>query len=81
MLASDLDGAESVRRWPAFTPAAGRVGARAVFAFPLTVGAIRAGVLGLYRGSRGPLSGRQLGDVLILAQHRAEIDQGQDGGP
>jgi hypothetical protein len=67
VLASDLDDAESVGRWPAFTPAAGRLGAGAVFAFPLIVGAIRAGVLGLYRGPRGPLSGRQLGDLLILA--------------
>jgi hypothetical protein len=38
-----------------------------VFAFPLTVGAIRAGVLGLYRSSPGPLPDRQLGDLLILA--------------
>jgi ANTAR domain len=28
---------------------------------------IRAGVFGLYRGSAGPLSDRQLGDLLILA--------------
>src|ERR1700759_1780701 len=42
-------------------------GAGAVFAFPLIVGAIRAGALGLYRGSPGSLSQRQLGDLLILA--------------
>jgi hypothetical protein len=29
--------------------------------------AIRAGVMGLYRGSPGPLPGTQLGDALILA--------------
>ena len=67
VLAGDLGDPEFVRRWPAFTPAAGQLGAGAVFAFPLIVGAIRAGVLGLYRGSPGPLSGGQLGDVLILA--------------
>jgi ANTAR domain/GAF domain len=67
VLAGDLDDAEFVGRWPGFTPAAGRLGAGAVFAFPLIVGAIRAGVLGLYRGSPGPLSHRQLGDLLILA--------------
>ena len=67
VLAGDLDDAESGRRWPAFTPAACQLGAGAVFAFPLIVGVIRAGVLGLYRGSPGPLSGRQLGDLLILA--------------
>jgi hypothetical protein len=67
VLAADLGDAESVRRWPAFTPAARQLGAGAVFAFPLTVGAIRAGVLGLYRDAPGPLPDRQLGDLLILA--------------
>jgi hypothetical protein len=67
VLAADLGDAESVRRWPGFTPAARRLGAGAVFAFPLTVGAIRAGVLGLYRGSPGPLPDKHLGDLLILA--------------
>jgi ANTAR domain/GAF domain len=67
VLAADLGDAESVRRWPGFAPAARQLGAGAVFAFPLTVGAIRAGVLGLYRSSPGPLPGRQLGDLLILA--------------
>jgi hypothetical protein len=67
VLAGDLGDAESVRRWPAFTSAARQLGAGAVFAFPLTVGAIRAGVLGLYRGAPGPLPDRQLGDLLVLA--------------
>jgi len=67
VLAGDLADAESVGRWPAFAPAAARLGAGAVFAFPLIVGAIRAGVLGLYRGAQGPLYDRKLGDVLILA--------------
>jgi ANTAR domain len=67
VLAGDLGGAEFSRRWPAFTPAARQLGAGAIFTFPLIVGAIRAGVIGLYRGSAGPLSDRQLGDLLILA--------------
>ena len=67
VLAGDLGDAESARRWPAFTPAACQLGAGAVFALPLIVGAIRAGVLGLYRGAPGPLPGRQFGDLLILA--------------
>ena len=67
VLAADLGDAEFSRRWPAFTPAARQLGAGAVFAFPLIVGAIRAGVLGLYRGSPGPLPDGQLGDLLILA--------------
>jgi hypothetical protein len=67
VLAADLDDAESGRRWPAFTPEARRLGAAAVFAFPLIVGVIRAGVMGLYRSSPGPLPGAQFGDLLILA--------------
>jgi len=67
VLAADLGDEEFSRRWPAFTPAARQLGAGAVFAFPLIVGVIRAGVLGLYRGSPGPLSEGQLGDLLVLA--------------
>jgi len=66
-LASDLAGPECASRWPAFTPAACQAGAAAVFAFPLAVGAIRAGVLGLYRDQPGPLSDFQLGDALVFA--------------
>jgi len=46
---------------------AGQAGAAAVFVFPLQVGAIRAGVMGLYRERPGPLSGSQLGDALVFA--------------
>jgi hypothetical protein len=67
VLASDLADAESGARWPGFAPAGGRVGAAAVFAFPLVIGAIRAGVLGLYRDRPGPLSDFQLGDALTFA--------------
>jgi hypothetical protein len=67
VLTADLDDVESGQRWPAFTPEARGHGARAVFAFPLVVGAIRAGVMGVYRGSAGQLTDGQLGDLLILA--------------
>jgi len=67
VLASDLGGGDAVRRWPVFAPAARRAGAAAVFAFPLQVGAIRAGVMGLYRARPGPLDAGQLGDALIFA--------------
>ena len=67
MLASELADEEWGTRWPAFAPAAGKAGAAAVFAFPLVVGAIRAGVLGLYRDRPGPLSDFQLGDALVFA--------------
>jgi hypothetical protein len=67
VLTSDLADRESGSRWPAFAPAACQAGAAAVFAFPLAVGAIRAGVLGLYRDRPGPLSDFQLGDALVFA--------------
>jgi hypothetical protein len=67
VLAADLGDAEWGRRWPAFTPEAQAQGAGAVFVFPLVVGAIRAGVMGLYRRAAGPLAGGQLGDLLLLA--------------
>ena len=66
-LASDLADGDAGLRWPAFATAASQVGAAAIFAFPLAVGAIRAGVLGLYRDRPDPLSGRQLGDALLFA--------------
>ncbi len=73
VLAPDLGDAESDRRWPAFTAAARHIGARALFAFPLVVGAIRSGVLGLYRDSAGPLSDSQLADLLILADSAIDM--------
>jgi hypothetical protein len=67
VLASDLGSGELAGRWPGFVPAALQSGAAAVFAFPLRIGAIRAGVLGLHRDRAGPLTGRQLGDALVFA--------------
>jgi hypothetical protein len=67
VLASDLDVTQAADRWPAFAPAARQAGAAAVFAFPLRMGAIRAGVMGLYRDRPGSLTDFQLGDALVLA--------------
>jgi len=67
VLASDLGEREAVRRWPVFAPAACQAGAAAIFVFPLQVGAIRTGVMGLYRVRPGPLSAFQLGDALVFA--------------
>lgn len=67
VLAADLGDAESNIRWPAFTPGARELGAGAVFAFPLIIGGIQAGVMALYGRSPGPLLDGQLGDLLILA--------------
>jgi ANTAR domain/GAF domain len=67
VLAADLRDQESSRRWPAFAPEARRTGTSAIFAFPLVIGAIRAGVISLYRNSAGPLSSLELRDCLLLA--------------
>jgi ANTAR domain len=67
VLVSDLSTVETAQRWPGFAPAALLVGVSAVFAFPLRMGAIRAGVMALYRDRPGPLSAFQLGDALVFA--------------
>jgi ANTAR domain len=54
-------------RWPGFAPAAVTAGARAVFALPLQAGAIRVGVLSLYRALPGGLTVGQLADLLVFA--------------
>src|SRR6266702_4046978 len=85
VLSSDLGDAEAVGCWPVFAPAARQAGAAAVFAFPLRIGAIRAGVMGMYRDRPGSLSDFQLGDALAFADtatmlmldsaDQAEVDQ------
>jgi len=91
VLASDLGDEGAARRWPVFAAAACEAGAAAVFAFPLQVGAIQAGVMGLYRERPGPLSAFQLGDALVFAdtatmllldaQDRAGAGTGPGDGP
>lgn len=66
-LAEDLGSAATAARWPFFAPAAVKVGACAVFAFPLQAGAIRLGTLDLYRVTTGRLSDEQLADALTFA--------------
>jgi hypothetical protein len=56
-----------VSRWMAFAPAALAAGARAVFAFPLQVGAVRVGAVTLYGGRPGRLSDDQHADALVMA--------------
>lgn len=65
MLVPDLESA--VGRWPGFVPAAVAAGARALFSFPLQAGAIRVGVLSLYRALPGPLMPQELADALVFA--------------
>jgi hypothetical protein len=55
------------RRWPAYAPGVHERGVRAVFAFPLQVGAARLGVLDVFRNRPGPLTADELGQALTFA--------------
>lgn len=55
------------RRWSAFSVPAVAAGVRAVFGFPLQVGAARLGALNLYRNESGPMSDEQHADALVMA--------------
>lgn len=67
VLVGELDAGENHERWPLFVPAAVGTGARATFAFPLRSGAIRMGVLLLYRLRPGSLTPEQVSDGLVLS--------------
>ncbi|MEU8080492.1 GAF and ANTAR domain-containing protein [Catellatospora citrea] len=71
VLALDLSSPESLTRWPVFTPAALDSGAQAVFALPLQFGAIRLGVLDLYRSRPGAMSQYEFADALAFADTAA----------
>jgi ANTAR domain/GAF domain len=54
-------------RWPRYGAAALDAGVHAIFAFPLRVGAVRIGVLDLYRDTPGHLSTVELADAVAFA--------------
>lgn len=62
VLEPELDGS----RWPMFGPTAAELDVRAVFAFPLQMGAIRFGVLCLNRNVPGALTGPQMSAAAVL---------------
>ncbi|MGH9920789.1 MAG: GAF domain-containing protein, partial [Nitrososphaerales archaeon] len=55
-------------RWTIFTPQAVAAGARAVFGFPLQLGAVRLGALNLYRDRPGQLDADQHADAVVMAR-------------
>jgi ANTAR domain len=67
VLSSDLRAQGALRRWPAFAPAAKQVGAAAIYAFPLQMGAVRLGVMDLYHREPRSLASGELRDALVLA--------------
>lgn len=81
VLEPDLAGAPS-ERWLAFTPPAVEAGVRAVFGFPIQIGAACLGALNLYRDQPGELTHEQHADALVLAgvAARAVLDL-QAGAP
>jgi hypothetical protein len=71
VLIADLESA--AERWPGFVAAALAAGARAMFALPLQAGAIRVGILSLYRALPGVLSAGELADALVLADMALQL--------
>ncbi len=71
VLIADLAG-EAMSRWPMYAPEAHDRGVRAVFAFPLQIGAARLGVLDVFRDRAGRLSGQHLADALCFADVAVE---------
>ncbi len=55
------------QRWSLYAPEAVELGARAVFGFPIRVGAVVFGALSLYRDSPGPLSEEQSSSAYLMA--------------
>jgi len=74
--------AAGTARWPVYTPAAADLGVRAVFAFPLQVGAARLGVLEIFRVRPGRLSGDELRQALMFAEVAlTTLLDGQESAP
>jgi hypothetical protein len=71
VLEPDL-AAPSRSRWLAFTGPAVEAGVRAVFGFPLQVGAVRLGALNLYCDRPGSLTFDQHADALVMADIAAQ---------
>ena len=71
VLEPDL-AAPSTPRWLAFTGPAVEAGVRAIFGFPLHVGAVRVGALNLYCDRPGSLTDDQHADALVMADIAAE---------
>jgi hypothetical protein len=59
-------------RWLAFSGPALEAGVRAIFGFPLQVGAVRLGALNLYRDRVGPLTDEQHRSALVMADVAAQ---------
>ncbi|WP_185201954.1 ANTAR domain-containing protein [Glaciihabitans sp. INWT7] len=70
VLSPDLS-LRNTANWPVFGSAAARLGAAAVFAFPIAVGAVTVGVVDLYRTTSGALDGLMFALARSLAEQVA----------
>jgi hypothetical protein len=68
VLVTDLDAFRPAARWPLYHAGAAESPYRAQYAFALHVGAIRLGVLTLYRERAGPLEEPELATALLHAE-------------
>jgi len=73
VLEPDLANPTAAGGWPAYAPAGAEAGARAVFGFPVRVGAANLGALGLYSAGPGALSDEQHADALVMADVAARV--------
>jgi hypothetical protein len=77
---TDIASPDSGRMWPLFAPAAAALGVRAVFSFPIQSGAIRFGILDLYRRDAGELTVVESTDALLYADAIVTLALDRDGG-
>lgn len=67
VLVPDL-GVSARTRWPGYAPEALDHGVRAVFAFPLQVGAVGVGALDVYQDRAGPLTTKAVDQAVTFAE-------------
>lgn len=69
-------------RWPIYASAVHERGVRAVFAFPLQVGAARIGVLDVFRDHPGAMTDEEVAQALVFAEIAlATVLDGQGAAP
>jgi hypothetical protein len=86
VLVTDLRERAGTSRWPAYRPEAAAANLRSQFSFPLQIGAIRLGVLTLYRTQPGLLSEAEMAHALafrdaavIVLLHLQDVSDAEGG--
>jgi GAF domain len=87
VLVTDLRERTGTSRWPAYRPEAAAANLRSQFSLPLQIGAIRLGVLTLYRNQPGLLSDADMAHALAFADaavivllHLQDVSDTEGGG-